>query len=140
MLGGKPGGAEKDSGDAGQMDMFLSSPVTVSVLFDGIMELFGEEISRRGEFTKSTPPAPVKTASREMPENGRLAGKRILVVEDNQINRQLARELLKTAGITVFEAENGAEALERLGEGAVDAVLMDVQMPVMDGYQAHKGN
>jgi PAS domain S-box-containing protein len=66
-----------------------------------------------------------------------LAGSRVLLVEDNEINRELATELLRRAGIEVIIAVNGREAVERLAMDAdVDGVLMDCQMPVMDGYAA----
>jgi signal transduction histidine kinase/CheY-like chemotaxis protein/HPt (histidine-containing phosphotransfer) domain-containing protein len=68
-----------------------------------------------------------------------LRGLRVLLVEDNPVNRQLARELLVRAGAVVQSAENGREAiatLERLGAEACDVVLMDLQMPVMNGYEA----
>ncbi|HEX7635668.1 MAG TPA: ATP-binding protein, partial [Noviherbaspirillum sp.] len=67
-----------------------------------------------------------------------LAGARLLVVEDNPINRQLARELLEQEGAEVWMAENGRVALESLQSfdaGHFDAVLLDLQMPEMDGYQ-----
>ncbi|MBS0413742.1 MAG: response regulator [Proteobacteria bacterium] len=66
----------------------------------------------------------------------RLAGRRVLLVEDNLINQELALELLRTAGIVVRVAENGREALQRLATEPFDGVLMDCQMPVMDGYEA----
>ncbi len=66
-----------------------------------------------------------------------LSGKRVLLVEDNDLNQELARELLSQAGIDVVVAENGQEALEKLSiDARFDAVLMDCQMPVMDGYAA----
>ncbi len=65
-----------------------------------------------------------------------LAGLRILLVEDNPINRELALELLTDAGAQVRLAGDGVEALAALRERACDAVLMDCQMPVMDGYAA----
>ncbi len=64
---------------------------------------------------------------------------RILLVEDNKVNRQVAAELLKHEGIVVIEAINGREAVDymaRPGETALDAILMDIQMPEMDGYEA----
>ena len=71
---------------------------------------------------------------------GALAGSRILLVEDNAFNQQVARELLEDAGAGVVVAGNGSEALELMQarkEGAAfDCVLMDVQMPVMDGFEA----
>ncbi|MBF0185027.1 MAG: PAS domain S-box protein [Magnetococcales bacterium] len=60
----------------------------------------------------------------------------ILLVEDNAFNQQVAQDLLNLAGFTVRVAENGAMALEALQEGEPIAVLMDLQMPVMDGYEA----
>ncbi len=72
-----------------------------------------------------------------------LAGHHVLLVEDNEINTQIAVELLQDAGIRVTTAANGAEALRRLEESAAqgnsppfDLVLMDLQMPVLDGYEA----
>ena len=63
-------------------------------------------------------------------------GARILLVEDNEVNQQVATEILEQAGVTVEIAENGLQALTALDERSYDAVLMDVQMPVMDGYEA----
>ncbi len=65
-----------------------------------------------------------------------LSGIRVLLVEDNDINQQVAREILGSVGISVSMATNGQEAVEAVAAGAYDAVLMDVQMPVMDGYEA----
>jgi signal transduction histidine kinase/ActR/RegA family two-component response regulator len=66
----------------------------------------------------------------------RLEGKKILLVEDNAFNRELATILLKRKKITVFHAENGKDALKFLQSEEVDCVLMDIQMPIMDGYTA----
>jgi CheY-like chemotaxis protein len=65
-----------------------------------------------------------------------LAGARVLLVEDNTINQELARDLLGRAGIGVSIASDGREALELLDRERFDAVLMDCQMPVLDGYEA----
>lgn len=65
-----------------------------------------------------------------------LSDKRILVVDDNDLNRLLAAEILRPYGAIIVEAANGAEAVDRLGGHAFDMVLMDVQMPVMDGIDA----
>ena len=67
---------------------------------------------------------------------GSLQGKRVLLVEDNDINQEIASELLREAGIDVVVANNGAEALEICKETGFDLVLMDIQMPVMDGLEA----
>jgi CheY-like chemotaxis protein len=61
---------------------------------------------------------------------------RVLLVEDNRINRLIAGELLEQIGVTVEFAEDGAEALEKLDAGTFDLVLMDCVMPRMDGYEA----
>ena len=60
----------------------------------------------------------------------------VLVVEDNDVNRMIAREVLQSLGLNVIEASDGREALEQLMLHSVDVVLMDCQMPVMDGYAA----
>ena len=65
-------------------------------------------------------------------------GKRILLVEDNALNREIALELLSRTGAAVDTAENGLEAVERFAapEGAYDLIFMDLQMPVLDGLEA----
>jgi two-component system sensor histidine kinase/response regulator len=65
-----------------------------------------------------------------------LRGYRVLLVEDNPVNQRVAQRLLQKLGADVTLANNGAEALERIGEALFDAVLMDCQMPVMDGFTA----
>ena len=65
-----------------------------------------------------------------------LAGARILLVEDNPINQELAQELLSSNGMTTVLASNGQESLDRLQKQSFDGVLMDCQMPIMDGYEA----
>lgn len=67
-----------------------------------------------------------------------LAGTRVLVAEDNLINQQVVREFLNLSGITVEIANNGKEAMALLEHGAFDAVLMDMHMPEMDGFEATK--
>ena len=62
--------------------------------------------------------------------------KRILVVEDQEDNRQILRDLLGNAGYELVEAENGEEALAAVAKQRPDLILMDIQLPVMDGYEA----
>lgn len=62
--------------------------------------------------------------------------KKILIVEDTEDNRQILRDLLGMAGYTLFEARDGAEGVARAAEHRPDLILMDIQMPVMDGYEA----
>jgi signal transduction histidine kinase/DNA-binding response OmpR family regulator len=110
------------------LDGILSKPVNQSVLYDYLLESFGKE---------SAHDVKVRSPSvREAPTFAALAGVRILLVEDNEINQELAVELLGQVGAVVLVAGNGAEALSMLDQEAFDAVLMDVQMPVMDGLTA----
>jgi PAS domain S-box-containing protein len=66
----------------------------------------------------------------------RFQGRKILLVEDNAVNQRVAQRMLQSFGAQVVIANNGAEALERIAQGSFDAVLMDCQMPVMDGFMA----
>ena len=101
---------------------YLTKPVESSELFDTIANLV-------------CAPAPGKLSGKEwVPGKGRAM--KILVAEDNAINRKLATRLLEKHGHTVVIAENGRAALDALARESVDAVLMDVQMPVMDGFEA----
>jgi len=110
------------------LEGFLIKPVNPSVLFDTIMEAMGEELPRR---------TGKKKEKQRLAETLRkIKGARVLLVEDNEINRQVAQEILLGAGLEVSEAIDGHEAVQAVKENEYDAVLMDVQMPVMDGYEA----
>ncbi|MEO5376318.1 MAG: response regulator [Magnetococcus sp. DMHC-6] len=65
-----------------------------------------------------------------------LAGTHLLLVEDNAINRQVAREILEGIGLKISQAENGQEAVEMVAAQTFNAILMDIHMPIMDGYTA----
>ncbi|MBF0294878.1 MAG: response regulator, partial [Magnetococcales bacterium] len=108
------------------VDGALEKPLNCSLLFDGIMEVFGQEVEKvyRGGDTGADP-----VATRD-----RIAGARVLLVEDNAINRMIAMEVLKEVGVEVTCAVDGEEAVHMLEERTFDAVLMDIQMPGMDGY------
>jgi two-component system, sensor histidine kinase and response regulator len=108
------------------LDAFLVKPVSYSMLLDNIIETFC-----RFQYQNSANPFCND-------EEGELKGKRVLLVEDNEINQQVARELLEGFGLTVEIACNGKIATEMVSLDAVrfDAVLMDLQMPEMDGYEA----
>jgi two-component system sensor histidine kinase/response regulator len=112
-----------------QLDGFLVKPVTKSMILDTLVNLFAAP-EERGL-------AGVRT---EKEVAGRLKGARVLLVEDNEINQQIAVELLEGAGAQVKVAQNGRQAVESLETGpqppSFDVVLMDLQMPEMDGYQA----
>jgi polar amino acid transport system substrate-binding protein len=110
------------------LEGFLLKPVSPSMLFDTIMEAFGEKVR------ESSRVAPRKEQKAEAFKQ--IDGARVLLVEDNEINQQVAKEILEGAGLNVALANNGQEAVSRIKETNYDAVLMDVQMPVMDGYTA----
>ena len=106
----------------------LTKPVTPSTLLDTSMLALGQEITGRARAHARQ--------EQELEAQVHLRGAHILLVEDNEINQELALELLANAGVTADVATNGQEALDILAEQAFDGVLMDVQMPVMDGYAA----
>ena len=114
--------------DEAGLDGFLLKPVNPSVLFDAIMHAFGKETPRLSRA--------VQEDASGMGALSRIRGARVLLVEDNEINQQVAGEILEAAGLSVSLANNGQEAVEAVKKGDFDAVLMDVQMPVMDGYTA----
>ena len=80
--------------------------------------------------------APVAALSAPQPPTADLAGARILVAEDQPLNQRVIGDMLRLLGAKAVFANHGGEALERLAEGAFDAVLMDIQMPEMDGLTA----
>jgi PAS domain S-box-containing protein len=106
----------------------LTKPVTPSALFDacakalGVAPLYASRLARRDGL--------------RVDQQASLRGKHLLLVEDNVINREVALELLTKAGIVVSIAEDGQQALDMLERERFDGVLMDCQMPVMDGFTA----
>ncbi|GAA5316838.1 MAG: hypothetical protein AseanaTS_20420 [Candidatus Pelagadaptatus aseana] len=106
----------------------LTKPVTPSHLMDAISQALGRGITRTTDL-----PHHSKTDA----ASASLKGAKVLLVEDNEINRELAMELLLSKELLVECAENGQIALDKLNAGQTfDGVLMDVQMPVLDGYEA----
>ncbi|MDX8399426.1 MAG: response regulator [Gallionellaceae bacterium] len=109
------------------LDEHISKPFQQSGLFNVIMGLFakdrGEELARQG-------------VSFDSQAVTKISGAHLLLVEDNELNQLVARELLEHIGISVMVANNGKEALARIQEEDFDGVLMDMQMPVMDGIAA----
>ncbi|UCD82767.1 MAG: response regulator, partial [Desulfobacterales bacterium] len=110
------------------LDGFLIKPVNPSVMLNTIMEVFGKELQRGPRVQIGQKPA--EDAAKD------LNGAKILLAEDNEINQQVALEILSGAGIQVALANNGQEAVEAVRQQEFDVVLMDIQMPVMDGYDA----
>ncbi len=109
------------------IDGFLNKPVSQSSLFQAIINIFGQE-------AKDNRFHPLKAPEMEKAEN--IAGASILLVEDNKINQQVGIELLKQANVKVDIAENGLEAVAAIENKQYDLVLMDIQMPEMDGLEA----
>ena len=113
------------------IDAFLIKPVGQSMLLDTIMNTFGKYI-------KSSKPQKLEKNIL----NVDFSGKYILLVEDNEINQEVAVGLLEDVNIKVDIANNGQEAIDILkdkGQDFYDVVLMDLQMPIMDGYSASTG-
>ncbi len=125
-------GREELSNAANHIDIsgFLTKPVTASGLLDSILLAMGKDV----------------VSERHVAEKDNLAesaidhlqGANLLLVEDNEMNQELAMELLTMNGLSVTLAENGQEALDELTRQTFDGILMDCQMPVMDGYTATK--
>ena len=110
---------------------FLSKPVHPNLLIRSICSILGAAGQHR-----PVPAAPSDDSP--LPSLGRLRGARVLLVEDHAINQMFVKEILTRVGINVTVANNGREAVARIGESVVpfDLVLMDLQMPEMDGYEA----
>ena len=106
---------------------FLIKPVNQSILFNTIMEVFGRDVDK----TRRTPLGHGNAAELE-----KISGARVLLAEDNEINQQVAKELLEGAGLAVSIANNGREAVAMAQEQPFDVILMDIQMPEMDGFEA----
>ena len=109
------------------MDGFLIKPVTPSLIFDAIVLAVCRDDICSNDWM---------TSPNEQQEQDSFGGGMVLLVEDNEINELVATEVLKGAGLEVEVANNGREAVEAVKSRSYDAVLMDVQMPVMDGYEA----
>lgn len=106
------------------MTAFCSKPMFMSDLRESLLNALGHQ----KEKTKKI-----------MTESEAFKGKRILLAEDNELNREIALELLKEYGFCIDAAENGAEAVKKVTAskpGDYDMVIMDIQMPIMDGYEA----
>ena len=103
---------------------FCSKPMFMSDLRDSLMECLGKQEHKSND-------------RKSLNEKEDFKNKKVLLVEDNELNREIATEILKSYGLTVDTAENGKIACDMLQDNSgYDIVLMDIQMPVMNGYEA----
>jgi PAS domain S-box-containing protein len=111
---------------------FLTKPISYSLLFDTIMEVLGKEVR--------TKRSRIEKGMKHREAIGKIKGAKILLTEDNEINQQVATELLEQAGFVIEIAVNGKDSLDKVLASGIpskyDIILMDLQMPVMDGYTA----
>jgi two-component system sensor histidine kinase/response regulator len=115
--------------EAAGINGYLTKPIYPSTLFDAIMDGFGKEgLKTAGQKKRFTTRASIYRKP--------LKGIRILVAEDNPTNQQVAQAILEGAGIVVTIVGNGEEAVQALQSASFDAVLMDIQMPLVNGYEA----
>ena len=119
---------QEETDEAG-IDAVLEKPFTASMVFDTLMNLGGTVFERRGETGRK---------AREQDAQADVAGLHVLLVEDNVFNQEVVKTILNSADVEVDLVCNGQEAVDTVeaGEKTYDAILMDVQMPVMDGYEA----
>ena len=105
-----------------ELDAWLTKPVRQSDLYNTLMELLGNTIHKHEHDI--------------VIENISFNGRKLLLVEDNEINQQVANEILSEAGFDIDIRDNGEKAVNAVQEKDYDVVLMDIQMPVMDGLEA----
>ncbi len=117
----------RSAGESGLqgIEEILIKPVSPSQLFNTVMRILDHE---DGPLSAADPEA--------LPDLAPLAGLRVLLVEDNQLNQEVASEFLAGANMVVDVADDGASALEKVRQQRYDVILMDMQMPVMDGIAA----
>ena len=108
-----------------ELDIWLTKPIRQSDLYNSLLQLIGE---KGGGLIKND----VQLATDAL----WFGGRRLLLVEDNAINQEVAREILSDRGFIIDICDNGLQALQAVQENHYDAVLMDIQMPVMDGFEA----
>ncbi len=106
------------------VDAWINKPISQSDLFDTLLDLYGESVATRDSGIANNT------------QEWWFGGRKLLLVEDNPINQDVAREILTSAGFSIDVRENGAQAVTAVQENTYDAVLMDIQMPVMDGLTA----
>lgn len=114
--------------DGHELDAILTKPVTPSILFETIIRLQHKEAPLPARS------ADIFAATRDTLQ--RIRGARILLVEDNELNQQVANEFLSKGGLNVTVADDGLQALQKVQDETFDAILMDLHMPVMDGFES----
>lgn len=117
----------RDEAGSTRLDLVLAKPVVPSELLDAILHIQYPEKQRNRQRQDFLTPRVLLS---------QLRGARILLVEDNPLNQQVASEFLRRAGLLVTLADNGQQAVELVKQQNFDAVLMDLHMPVMDGFEA----
>lgn len=115
--------------DGRLVDGVLEKPIHKNSLFDAVAKIIGRDYVSTSKFMVVGDQFNAGLVSQ-------IRGAHLLLVEDNEINQQIAKEMLENFGLNVTVAENGEEAIARLNEIQFDGVLMDMQMPVMDGISA----
>jgi CheY-like chemotaxis protein len=129
LMSASPEEAERERAQGARFDAVLNKPATASTVHDLIAQILFKP-------SRPDPEPPMALDVRERLVRERHAGRHVLLAEDNVINRMVARELLANAGLVVELAEDGAQALELALAHPYDLILMDMQMPVMDGLAA----
>jgi len=119
-----------DQSNMTMIDGFLIKPVNHSMIFNVIIDVFDKEGGRYRSAKKYIPESRANTWD--------FTGSRILLVEDNEINQQIVCELLEPEGFIVNTVNNGKEAVTMTETASFDCILMDIQMPEMDGIEATK--
>jgi two-component system sensor histidine kinase/response regulator len=107
----------------------MTKPLSPSTMLNVLTDIFGRGLPEKESKLKKT---------HELAMVKEYSGARILLVEDNEVNQLVASRILKNAGLEVDAAINGLEAVRMVQEKAYDIVLMDIQMPEMDGFEAAK--
>ncbi len=110
------------------LDGYLVKPVSPSLLSDAIMTVLGKKMH----------PRVFAQHKEQLPGVTEIQGAKLLVAEDNEVNQQVARGILENKGFVVDLADNGVLALAAVQKTGYDAVLMDINMPEMDGYTASR--
>ena len=112
------------------IEHILTKPVNASVLFEVILSIFNLDITTNNKIDE------VEEAPKSQISLEKIKGSKILLAEDNLLNQEIAQELLTDEGFKVTIANNGKEAVNLVNDENFDVVLMDMQMPEMDGLEA----